>query len=533
MPTPAVVSGAEARTHLLHGFTTVTRVIAATLGPSQGTILSSLGRAAPEALSDSATIARRILALPDRRANVGAMMARNLVWRQHQLAGDGGATALVLAHAILQRAHRYAEAGMHVTALRTGIQAAAASAIAALHSMARPVVGACDLTAVAYTATGEHQISSMLGEIYDILGQDASITIEELVAPYLEREYHHGGQWLAFLASPFLLTSQVERVAVLSNACVALYAGDLEHLHEIRPLLEILDSQQRTQILLVANRIAGDALAALVMNHQRERLRVVAVTMRRSGDLNRADFADIAALTGARVLDPALGESLRSIVAADLGNAERVKASTSSLTIMNRRDADTLRNHIAVLRSRVALEYAGDAAELAELRQRIGRLSGGVATLKIGAATAAETALLRQRAEQGMGAIAGALRDGIVLGGGVALLACAEAAKGTDLQGDALYGARAVADALAVPLQRIVRNAEQDPEAVLARVRRAGPGYGYDVVAEQVVSMADAGIYDSAGVLAVAISTAASAAAMVLTTDTLVLKRAPELSTEP
>jgi chaperonin GroEL len=200
---------------------------------------------------------------------------------------------------------------------------------------------------------------------------------------------------------------------------------------------------------------------------------------------------------------------------------------------MNRRDADTLRDHIAVLRSRVALEHAGDTAELAELRQRIGRLSGGVATLKIGAATAAETSLLRQRAEQGIGAIAGAFRDGIVPGGGVALLACSVAAGDTVLQGDASYGARAVADALAVPLQRIIRNAKQDPEAMLARVRRAGPGYGYDVAAERVVSMADAGIYDSAGVLAVAISAAASAAAMVLTTDTLVLKRAPELSTEP
>jgi chaperonin GroEL len=532
MPTPAIVFGAEAHTHLLHGFTTITRTIAATLGPSQGAILSSLGREAPESLTDSATIAKRIMALPDRRANVGAMLARNLVWRQHQLAGDGGATALVLAHAILKNAHRYAAAGMHVMALRTGIQAAATAASENLRLMARPVTGECDLAAVAYTATGERRISTLLGEIYDILGPDASVTIEELVAPYLEREYHHGGQWLAFLASPYLMTSTQERVAVLSDAYVALYAGDVETLNDIVPLLEILGEHGHTNVLLVANKIAGDALTTLVQNHQRGRLQVIAATMRRPGDLNRADFADLGALTGARVLDPALGESLRSITLADLGHSERVKASSTALTIMNRRDAEALRTHIATLRARISAGNPEDAERI-ELRQRIGRLSGGVATLKIGATTAAAAAVLQQRAAQGSSAIASALRDGIVMGGGVALLDCVDVAKQACIQGEAAYGASAVAEALAAPLRRIAQNAGQDPDVVLAAVRRAGPGYGYDATAGQVLPMNNAGIYDSVGVLATAISVAASAAAMVLTTDTLVLKRTPELSTEP
>ena len=183
------------------------------------------------------------------------------------------------------------------------------------------------------------------------------------------------------------------------------------------------------ELLLVANRIAGDALSALVQNHQRGRLRVVAATMRRPGELNRADFADLGALTGARVLDPALGETLRSIGAADLGSSERVKASATALTVINRRDADPLRTHIAALRAQIAAGYAGDDAKRTELRQRIGRLSGGVATLKIGAATAVEAAVLRQRAAQGIGAITSALRDGLAPGM-VALLACAAAAAG-------------------------------------------------------------------------------------------------------
>jgi chaperonin GroEL len=254
--------------------------------------------------------------------------------------------------------------------------------------------------------------------------------------------------------------------------------------------------------------------------------------MRRPGDLNRADFADLGALTGARVLDPALGESLRSITLADLGHSERVKANATALTIMNRRDAEALRTHIATLRARIAAGNPEDAERI-ELRQRIGRLSGGVATLKIGATTAAAAAVLQQRAVQGSSAIASALRDGIVTGGGVALLDCADVAKQACVHGEAAYGASAVAEALAAPLRRIAQNAGQDPDVVLAAVRRAGPGYGYDAIAGQVLPMNNAGIFDSVGVLATAISVAASAAAMVLTTDTMVLKRTPELSTEP
>jgi chaperonin GroEL len=329
------------------------------------------------------------------------------------------------------------------------------------------------------------------------------------------------------------MTSTPERVAVLSDAYVALYAGDVETLNDIMPLLEILGEHGHTHVLLVANKIAGDALTTLVQNHQRGRLQVIAATMRRPGDLNRADFADLGALTGARVLDPALGESLRSITLADLGHSERVKANAAALTIMNRRDAETLRTHIATLRARIVAGYPEDDAERMELRQRIGRLSGGVATLKIGATTSAAAAVLQQRAAQGSNAIASALRDGIVMGGGVALLACADVAKHACVHGEAAYGASAVAEALAAPLRRIAQNAGQDPDVVLAAVRRAGPGYGYDAIAGQVLPMSAAGIYDSVGVLATAISVAASAAAMVLTTDTLVLKRTPELSTEP
>jgi chaperonin GroEL len=400
--------------------------------------------------------------------------------------------------------------------------------------MARPAQGEAELAGVAYTASGEQRVSALLGEIFDILGPDASVTVEELVAPYLDREYHHGGQWRAFLASPYLMTSQEERVAVLSDAAVALFNGDVASLDDIRPLLEAAAGQQPPRLLLVANNIASDALAALVFNHQRGSLRAVAATMRRPGELGRFDYADLAALTGARVLDPAAGDRLGAIRPEDLGRAERVKAGATSLTVANRRDGEVLRAYVAALRAQIASGVARDEFERAEFRQRIGRLSGGVATLKVGAATKAEATLLKARAEQGIGALSGALRGGVVPGGGVALLACAAAAEAARPAGDSGYGAAAVAAALEAPMRRIVANAGlREPDEVLAEVRRAGAGFGYDAAAGEVAHMERAGVLDSAGVLAAALRAAASAAAMVLTTDAVVLKRDPELSTEP
>jgi chaperonin GroEL len=525
----------DALARMKRGFDVLADLLARTIGPTQGQILSAAGsRSAPELLVDAATIARRFLALPDRREDVGAMLARNLVWRVHQVVGDGCATAAALAQAMVAQAHRYSEAGADMASLRMGITAATDAALDALRHMARPVCGERDLLNVARTATAEPRISVLLAEIYDILGADAYVAVEEYLAPYLEREYLQGGQWKAYLASPYLISSPEQQVAVLQDGAVALFAGEISELDEIRPLLDILASTGRRRLLLVANKISGSALTTLVLNHQRQQIQVVAATLRRAGEHNRQDFADLALLTGARLLALETGDRLQAITPAALGTVQYVKASANMLIVSGRRDNPALREHITALRQQLARVVVDREDERAALRQRIGRLSGSVATLKIGAPTRSEAALLCQKAEQGIHVLAGALRDGVVLGGGVAYLNCIPALRQLRLSGDATYGAAAVAQALEAPFRWIVANRGlRAPNVVLAEVRRCGSHYGYDAVDDAVVDMETSGILDGAEVNSAALHAAASATAMLLSTDVVVLKHRPELSMEP
>lgn len=534
MPTPDVVFNPQAFASMRRGFSKLARLLATTLGPGAGVVLSA-GRPAesPEPLVDTAAIAQRFVELPDRRENVGAMLARHLAWRMNVNVGDGCATMATIAEALLDRAQRALAAGIHPAALQAGIAAATAAAVAELRHMTRPLAGEDELVAVARTVTGEHQLSALVAEIFDILGPDAAVTVEEYVAPYLEREYLHGGRWLAFLASPFLITSPEQRLATVDDAAVALFAGEVRTLDDVRPLLDSLPEDGR-RLLLVANRVEGDALAALVHNQQRGALRVVAATMRQAGEANRDDYADLAALTGARVLLPEAGETLRSIRPPDLGRARRASCAATTLDVTGGRETPELREHLAALRRRAAsIEVDRDGTRSA-LRARVGRLLGGSAVLKLGAATKAETALLCQRAERATQALATALRAGVVPGGGAAYLACLPAVRALALPGDQAQGAGCVLHALQAPLRQIVANAGfRDPQTALAEALRAGKGYGYDALADAVVAMEPCGVIDPAEVAVAALQVAASGAATLLSTDVLILKRAPAISAQP
>jgi chaperonin GroEL len=260
----------------------------------------------------------------------------------------------------------------------------------------------------------------------------------------------------------------------------------------------------------------------------------MAVELRRGEPRRLDDFADLAVLTGARLFSADLGERLRDIDAESLGLARRAEATGEELIVSGRRDAAAVRQRIAELRARLDALPPGDENEGKELRTRLGRLAGGAATLKIGAYTAIERAALRARAEQAIRALSSALREGALPGGGVAYLNCIPALHALDAPGEVAYGVAAVARALEAPFRQIVANARRrDPATVLAEARRQGLSHGYDAVGDQVVEMWAAGILDPAGVLCTVLRSAASAATMALTTEALVLKRKPRLSTEP
>ncbi|NOK58451.1 MAG: hypothetical protein GFH27_549279n257 [Chloroflexi bacterium AL-W] len=535
MPEPAIVFASDGRVALQRGFDALAHLLALTLGPQQSGIFNTRDvHSAPEWLTDAATIARRFLALPDRVENVGAMLLRHLVWRVHQNSGDGCATAAVLAQALLAESLRYIAAGIDPAQLRQGIEVATEAAIQTLHTMVRPINDEDDLQSVARTAIDAPKLSMLLAELFDLLGPEAFITIEEHIAPYFEREYIEGGRWNARLASPYFINDTVEQRAVLRDGTVVLFAGEVQKASEVQPLLELLVKHEQRRLLFVAHAIRDTALTTLVTNHQREHMQIVAVELRRAGQQRLDDFADMAALTGALVLTTAAGDRLERITPHALGRMRRVYATPQEMVVSGQRDRLRHNAQINQLRNRLAACSPESTVERNELHMRIGRLSGGVATLKIGALHKIERADLRRKAEQGMQTLASALRDGIVPGGGVAYLKCIPTVEALALAGDAAYGMKAVAQALEAPLRQLVTNASRHtPATVLADIRYNGGNYGYDVHHHLVCDVTQAHIYDATDSVCESLRAAASGVTMAITTEAVVLKRRPKTSLEP
>lgn len=536
MPQPAILFGDRATTALARGFDQMAEMLALTLGPTQGSILNDKGHGKPELLDDSAAAARRVLALPDRAADVGAMLMRNMAWRVHLRAGDGVATAATLAQAILRDALRYLQAGGDAMAIRRGVERAQQVAVAGITRQTQPVAGEEVLTQVAQTITGDPALSLVLGEMFDVLGPTAHITVEDYVAPYLERAYFAGGRWKAALASPYLITDLAGRRAVQDDCQVLLWAGRIETAEDVVPLLMLLSNSEERTILLVADTIEEAALRALVTNHDRGAIKAVVVNLRSTSASRGPDLADLAVVTGATVLDPAVGHSLASVTAADLGRARRAEATAEELVISGGGGGTQTRQaHIAQLRARLeALPELNDERDA--LRLRLARLSGGVGVLKVGAHTEYERKLLHQRAERAIRTLTVALHEGVAPGGGSAYLAVmpAVAALAESLEGDERAGARILARALAAPFRRIVANrGATTPPAAFAAWQDAGPGHIYDVLADRVATAAGSGLYDPAGILRVALETATSGAMMALTIAVTVLHRNPHESLEP
>ncbi len=534
MPTPQVLQNENATRALKRGFDQIANLLALTLGPTQGAILSAKDTgAAPEILTDAATVARRIIALPDRAEDVGAMLARNLVWRQHVRAGDGGATAVVLAQAILRHARAYIAAGGNAMMLRRGIERAARAAVDALTTMARPARTE-ELAHVAETLTGDPKLSALLAEIFTKLGPDAHVTIEDYLAPYLERQYYEGGRFVGRLVSPYLITDSATRRANIADCHIALYAGTVSGIDDIEPLLKIVAETSWHQVALIAKEISGTALMTLVLNHRHGKLKILAAELREKDSKRTNDFQDLAVLTGATILSPETGRPLAKIEPSDLGAAPRVEADADELIVVaGEGDPEAVKKHADTLRARIETLPADDD-ETRDLKFRLARLNGQIAKLLIGAHTAAERGVIHQQAEKAIRALPLALRKGVAPGGGVAFLNCIPAVRAVQATGDEAFGVQVVARALAEPFKRIVQNAGLDaPASLIAEAQRRGVNFGCDAMTGQIVAMDDAGILDSVGVLREALQTAVSGAVMALTTETIVLHANPQTSYEP
>ncbi|MCW5848999.1 MAG: chaperonin GroEL [Anaerolineae bacterium] len=535
MPTPQLLHNTIATAALKRGFDQMARLLALTLGPTQGNVvIPSNLNGKPEVLNDAATIARRVLQLPDRAEDVGAMILRHLVWRMNQRAGDGSAMAAVLAQALLAEAHRVVVAGANPMLVKRGVDRAARVALAALTEQARPVRDAEDLALVAFNVVNDPNLSNALGEVYWRIGADGHVTIEEYVAPYLACELVEGGRWKGRLASPYFITNHANQCAEMDAGPIALVAGTLSALEDVQPFLELVAQTEDKRGVLIAQDIQSAALATLAANFQQGQVKVVGVELRSPDTQRRADFEDLAALTGAAVLFADLGQSPRRLTRHDLGTVRRVEAGADDVVIVGDGEhSAAVARQVQTLQARLARLPETDEGR-ADLTQRLARLSGQTASLKIGAYTETERAAIKQRAEKGLRALPLALREGVAPGGGVAYLNCIEAARAVPAEGDEAWGVAALARALEAPFRQLAANAgAASPGAVLAEARRQGQDYGYDAEYGEIVSMLDEDIVDPMGVLRQALEVAVSGAMMALTVETIVLHREPKTVYEP
>lgn len=524
---PAVIPTPQALAQLARGVETLATPLALRLGPSKGFVINARTRREIELLTDSYTIARRVVSLPGRGHNLGAMMLRKMVLELHEHYGDGAATATVLVRAMLREAMRLIAAGANPALLIRGMHRAADAASAALTAQACPLVGADNLVALATSVTGDPELGEMLGQMFDVMGEHATVIIQDVPRVCLDHDYIRGGKWDGYIPARQLLP-EGEVSLVLHNPLFVLSDEDLTTAEQVQPLLELaLAEPDRPPLLLLARSIAGAALNMLTANHVRGVLTVGMFVLSSGSTQLQDDLADIAALTGGQLLSALAGTRIHAIRPQHFGRARQVLLAANSLTIAGGAGgAPALQQRSAGVRAQLKRVSRARDSEWDFLRVRLARLSGGIGVLKLGTQTERELEIKKELVGKALRVLESAYDGGLVPGGGVALLDCLPALcriREVCQHADETFGVVIVEAALKAPFLQIVRNhGEVYPPLALDTVQRLGPGYGFDVLRGDYACMAERHILDCLQVTRGVLEAATSLAAMLITTDTLV-----------
>jgi chaperonin GroEL len=530
---PGVVFKARAREGMQRGVNQLVDAVRPTLGPCPRVVAveHTFRHRTPELLDNAGVITRRIIELADRGADVGAMLLRHLLWRVHEEAGDGTATAAILFQAVYNRGMQYLAAGGDGMALRRHLERGLNAILAELERQTLPVQGQARLTELAASLCFDEPLAHVLGEVFAIVGEHGLAEIRSGQSRGVERQYTEGAYWSGGALSQLLLADQTRLRSDLADVAVLISDLDLDDPRQLMPL--IAEAMQRgVGSLLVVAASTSDTITAMLLAASRdpERFRAVAVKTPGLGLVEQAEaLEDLATLTGGRRLLKAAGDTLRGLTVDGLGRARRAWCDRNYTGIIGGKgDPRELRRQLAALKA--ALAHTDEPLQQGALRKRIGRLSGGSALITVGGATESEITLREERAKRTAELLRAALREGVVPGGGVALLACrprlrAMLEASADL--DAQVAFRILLRAVEEPLRVIAGNSGHEPADVLARLQGAAEGVGLDALSNSVVDMAEAGIYDVAAAQKVAIRAAISGAATALTVDTVVHKRNP------
>jgi len=514
-----ITHGDTSRQAILRGIDSLANAVRVTLGPRGRNVILGMPFGSPTITKDGATVAREIV-LRHPLENLGAQMVREVASKTSEVAGDGTTTATVLAQAIYREGVKNLAAGASPMELKRGIDAAIGAIVASLREQSRPVTGTMIAHVGAIAANHDDTIGRILAEALEKVGKDGVVTIEESRTVETSLEMVDGMQFDRGYLSPYFVTNPDRMEVVLENPLVLVHEKKIRGIADLLPLLEKVASIGRP-LLIIAEDVEGEALATLVVNKLRGTLRVAAVRAPGFGDRRKAMLEDIAILTGGRALTEDLGITLETVDVADLGTAKKITVDKDRTTIIEA--AGTAEAIEARLRQlRIQLDNTDSDYEREKLQERLAKLAGGVAVIKVGATTESELKEKKARVEDALHATKAAVEEGIVPGGGVALLRASTVLQAIALDGDHQVGVRIVQRAIEAPLRWIAANAGHDAAIVVERVKGMTGAAGFNAQSETYENLVETGVIDPTKVVRVALQNAASVASLLLTTETAI-----------
>ncbi|MBF1710910.1 MAG: chaperonin GroEL [Streptococcus sp.] len=509
----------DARSAMLRGVDVLANTVKVTLGPKGRNVVLEKAFGSPLITNDGVTIAKEI-ELEDHFENMGAKLVAEVASKTNDIAGDGTTTATVLTQAIVREGLKNVTAGANPVGIRRGIELATKAAVEELHRISRPVESKEAIAQVAAISSGSAEVGELIAEAMEKVGNDGVITIEESKGIETELDVVEGMQFDRGYLSQYMVTDNDKMIATLDNPFILITDKKVSNIQEIIPLLEQIVQQGRA-LLIIADDVDGEALPTLVLNKLRGTFNVVAVKAPGFGDRRKAMLEDIAVLTGAQVITEDLGLELKDATLAQLGTAGKVVVSKDSTTIVEGAGSkELIANRVALIRAQ-AQDTTSDF-DREKLHERLAKLSGGVAVIKVGAATETELKEKKLRIEDALNATRAAVEEGIVSGGGTALVNVQKVVDALALEGDLATGAKIVSRSLEEPLRQIAENAGLEGSVIVARLKSEEKGIGYNAATDEWVNMIEAGIVDPTKVTRSALQNAASVSALLLTTEAVV-----------
>ena len=511
----------EARSAIKQGVDQLADAVKVTLGPKGRNVVLDKKFGAPTITKDGVTVAKEI-ELEDAYENMGAQMVKEVASKTSDVAGDGTTTATILAQSIYREGLKNVAAGHNPMALKRGIEKAVNVVVNEIHSLSKEVSEKAEIAQVAaISANNDNDIGDLIADAMEKVGKDGVITVEEAKSLETTLDVVEGMQFDRGYLSPYFVTDADRMEAVLEDVAILIHEKKISSLQDLRPLLELI-AQQGKPLLIIAEDIEGEALATVVVNKIRGVLRCAAVKAPGYGDRRKAMLEDIAVLTNGRVISEDLGINLESVTLNDLGSAKRIVIDKDNTTVVEGEGTtESIQGRIDQIRRQI--EDTTSDYDSEKLQERLAKLAGGVAVINVGAATEVEMKEKKARVEDAMHATRAAVEEGVVVGGGVALVRCQAALDSIELD-DATetVGVSIVRRALEDPLRQIAKNAGQEDSVVIAKVKDEGGNVGYDAHRDRFIDMFEAGIPDPTKVVRVALQNAASIAALMITTETLI-----------